>query len=97
MIALIDKLEREGCLSREEFATLIQGRSSVTAEVLRQRAVALRQRCYGVEVYLRGLIEFTNYCRNDCYYCGIRRSNSGAERYRIGQRRILRRAFACSE
>ena len=44
---------------------------------------------YGKRVFKRGLIEFTNYCKNDCYYCGIRRSNSCAQRYRLEKETIL--------
>jgi biotin synthase len=47
------------------------------------RARSLRANHYGSSVYFRGLIEFTNYCKNDCYYCGIRRSNTKVERYRL--------------
>ncbi|MEE1516015.1 MAG: [FeFe] hydrogenase H-cluster radical SAM maturase HydE, partial [Lachnospiraceae bacterium] len=60
-----------------------------TEELLRQRAVAVRQQVYGKKVYIRGLIEFTNYCKNDCYYCGIRRSNKKASRYRLSIEEIL--------
>ena len=49
----------------------------------------LRQRFYGKKVYFRGLIEFSNYCRNDCYYCGIRRSNGKVQRYRLTKDEIL--------
>ncbi len=52
-------------------------------------ADALRRRHYGDAVYLRGLIEFTNYCRNNCYYCGLRRDNRQLERYRLTQEEIL--------
>lgn len=48
-----------------------------------------RQQWYGRDVYKRGLIEFTNYCRNDCYYCGIRASNRCVERYRLTHDEIL--------
>lgn len=44
---------------------------------------------YGTDVYTRGLIEFTNYCRNDCYYCGIRNGNRNAQRYRLTKEEIL--------
>ena len=54
-----------------------------------EQARKAREKYYGKEVYLRGLIEFTNYCRNDCYYCGIRRSNKKATRYRLSKERIL--------
>ncbi len=43
--------------------------------LLAEEAVRIRKEVYGTDVYTRGLIEFTNYCKNDCYYCGIRRSN----------------------
>ena len=89
MISLIDKLERERCLSEQEFVALIEGRDEQTARILRQRAVASRQIYYGNDVYLRGLIEFTNYCKNDCYYCGIRASNRQVERYRLTEEQIL--------
>ncbi|MDR3144972.1 MAG: [FeFe] hydrogenase H-cluster radical SAM maturase HydE, partial [Treponema sp.] len=58
-------------------------------EALFAAARKVRERYYGVDVYFRGLIEFTNYCKNDCYYCGIRRSNAGAERYRLSLEEIL--------
>ena len=48
-----------------------------------------RNKIYGKQVYIRGLIEFTNYCKNDCFYCGIRRSNSNAQRYRLSADEIL--------
>lgn len=52
-----------------------------------------RKEVYGTDVYTRGLIEFTNYCKNDCYYCGIRRSNKNAQRYRLTEEEIM----ACCE
>ena len=58
-------------------------------EILRKEAVRLREKYYGHDVYIRGLIEFTNYCRNNCYYCGIRRDNRYLERYRLTKEEIL--------
>ena len=58
-------------------------------EYLRQRAEETRKEFYGNEVFIRGLIELTNYCKNDCYYCGIRRGNKCAERYRLSKEQIL--------
>ena len=65
--ALIDRLEEDRSLSRGEWADLIRGRTPALAEYLFERARKIRIRHYGKEVYIRGLIEFTNYCRNDCY------------------------------
>ncbi len=49
----------------------------------------VRKSVYGNKVYIRGLIEFTNFCKNDCYYCGIRCSNKNAVRYRLGEEEII--------
>lgn len=86
---LIDKLEAERGLSRAEYLTLLQNRTTEAAEYLFERARAVRHAVYGRDVYMRGLIEFTNYCKNDCYYCGIRSGNRSAERYRLTREQIL--------
>ena len=86
---LIDKLEAERVLSGQEFVSLIDGRTSELSEYLFEKARRIRREHYGNDVYLRGLIEFTNYCKNDCYYCGIRKSNDRASRYRLTKDQIL--------
>ena len=86
---LIDKLHRERALSGEEWVRVIDGRTPQAAEHLFRLAREVRQAVYGKDVYIRGLIEFTNYCRNDCYYCGIRKSNPHVQRYRLSQDQIL--------
>lgn len=90
---LIDRLEQTRTLSREQWIRLIRGRTPELAEYLFQKARVIRIRHYGRDIFIRGLIEFTNYCRNDCYYCGIRRSNGCAARYRLTEKDIL----ACCE
>lgn len=81
-------------LKKEEFVELIRCADDLeTREALAERAVEIRKKYYGDKVYTRGLIEFTNYCKNDCYYCGIRRSNRNAKRYRLTEEEIL----ACCE
>ena len=87
---LIDKLEAQNRLNREEWIQLIKGRTPKLAQYIFEKARKIRQAYYGTDVYIRGLIEFTNYCKNDCYYCGIRRSNSRAHRYRLSEEQILR-------
>ncbi len=89
MKTLIDKLEWEHVLSKEEFVRLIDYRSSDLDDYLFEKARRIREEHYGKGVYLRGLIEFTNYCKNDCYYCGIRRSSKSADRYRLTKEQIL--------
>ena len=90
MKELIDKLETTKKLSKEEWVTLINSRDSETAEYLFEKSRRLRHEVYGNDVYMRGLIEFSNYCKNDCFYCGIRKSNSLAERYRLSKEDILK-------
>lgn len=87
---LVDKLEAQNRLNREEWIQLIKGRTPELAQYIFEKARKIRQAYYGTDVYIRGLIEFTNYCKNDCYYCGIRRSNSRAHRYRLSEEQILR-------
>ena len=89
MKALIDKLEKYRQLTREQFATLITNRNPELDLYLFDRAVAVRQKIYGNDIYIRGLIELTNYCKNDCLYCGIRLSNKNAERYRLTREQVL--------
>ena len=86
---LIDRLALMGTLSDEELLALITMEDREADRYLARRAVAVRDRVYGKEVFIRGLIEFTNYCRNDCNYCGIRRSNRNCSRYRLTQEQIL--------
>ena len=61
----------------------------VLDQILFREADRVRREIYGDAVYLRGLIEFTNYCRNNCYYCGIRRDNRKLQRYRLDPETIL--------
>ena len=86
---IIDRLVKERDLTDEEFEKLILCEDKETTEYLASKAREVREAVYGKEVYLRGLIEFTNYCKNDCLYCGIRRSNKNAERYRLTSEQIL--------
>ncbi|MGN0776143.1 MAG: [FeFe] hydrogenase H-cluster radical SAM maturase HydE [Candidatus Ventricola sp.] len=91
--ALIDRLCENHALSPEEYAQLIDGRDGEAAKLLAARADAVRRTVYGNRVFIRGLIEISNICRNDCLYCGIRRSNWGCVRYRLSKEDIL----ACCE
>lgn len=88
-VELIDRLERENILSKEEFVYLIKNRTPEISEYLFERSRNVREKIYGKDIYIRGLIEFSNYCKNDCLYCGIRRSNKNAQRYRLTVDEIL--------
>ena len=82
------KLIAAHSLTEEEYAALIRSRDEVRG-TLRAAAVKERERVYGNRVFIRGLIEISSFCKNDCLYCGIRRSNANAERYRLTEEQIL--------
>lgn len=86
--ALIDKLDAAHRLTETEYETLFAGRAAV-ADYAAALADARRREIYGTDVYIRGLIEVSNICKNDCYYCGIRKSNAACTRYRLGDDEIL--------
>ena len=88
-LSCVEALESGVCLNREQWRCLLLGRTEEHAEMLAHKAAALRDEIYGPRVFIRGLIEFTNVCRNDCYYCGIRKSNGNLERYRLTKEEIL--------
>lgn len=86
---LIERLATTHHLEPEEYSYLIRHRTPEAAEALAKQAVAARTKIYGNSVYVRGLVEISNICRNDCYYCGIRRSNGKCNRYRLSPEEIL--------
>ncbi len=83
VLRLIDTLAREHSLTENEYAKLITSITPETTEYIRQKAVDARKKIYGNKVFIRGLIEISNICKNDCYYCGIRGSNKNCDRYRL--------------
>ena len=86
---LIDKLALTHSLTLSEYEYLIENRTQESADRLRELAVCVRREHYGNAVYIRGLIEISNICKNDCIYCGIRCSNKDCERYRLTKEDIL--------
>ncbi len=87
--SIIDRLRETHALSEEGYLSLMQCSDAAVLDYLRQSADEVRRSVYGTTIYVRGLIEFTNYCKNDCLYCGIRRSNRCAERFRLEEADIL--------
>ncbi len=83
---LIDRLANGENLTDDELREILLLDDD---EYLCAKAAAVREKHYGKDVYLRGLIEISSYCKNDCRYCGIRRSNGKAERYRLSDEEIL--------
>lgn len=88
LLELADKLEATRSLTSGEYEALISSSDTEVFRVLREKADAVRQKIYGKEVYIRGLIECSSCCKNDCLYCGIRRSNKNAQRYRLSDAEI---------
>ena len=86
---LVKKLIKNHSLSQTEYEQLIKNRNPEIAEILQNEAVRLRKQVYGNEVFLRGLIEISNYCKNGCYYCGINSANKECNRYRLTVDEIL--------
>ncbi len=87
--ACVEALKQGESLSREDWRVLLEGRTDERQEILAGEASLIRDRVYGKRVFIRGLIEFTNFCKNNCYYCGIRRGNQKAERYRLTEEEIM--------
>jgi len=75
-----------GLPDKELLMSLITAKDE--ADIIRQTAEQIRRTIYGTDVYIRGLIEFTNVCKNDCYYCGLRCGNSNVERYRLTKEQL---------
>ncbi len=89
---MIDSLRKNCGLPDEELMNILE--SDLYDNALVYEADIVRRSVYGTDIYIRGLIEFTNYCKNNCYYCGIRRDNKNAERYRLDSDDIFK---CCSE
>lgn len=89
LLHLIETLEREHTLTLSEYKYLLDNRDEEATDLLAQKASAIRKDIYGTSVYIRGLIEISNICKNDCIYCGIRRSNQSCDRYRLSKEQIL--------
>lgn len=86
---LIDELENNKRLSVDKWLRLIKAFNKETAAYAAEKAIRIRREIYGDDVYIRGLIEISNICKNDCLYCGIRHSNKNCDRYRLDINDIL--------
>lgn len=86
---LLNKLKNEHSLTLDEYRYLLEHRDRESMEIAAGYAKAFQNQYYGNQVYIRGLVEFTNYCRNNCLYCGIRRDNQNCQRYRLNKQEIV--------
>ncbi len=89
--SLIDEIAGKQNIEKSQLETILNMSDDERENIdyLYHKARTVADEIYGKDVYVRGLIEFTNYCRNDCLYCGIRRSNGEAQRYRLTEKQIL--------
>jgi len=83
MTALVDKLAADNTLTDYEMAELLKYRTTETTSYIFQKALETKQKYYGNEIFIRGTIEISNYCRNNCYYCGLQRNNKFITRFRL--------------
>ena len=86
---LIDRLHSERSLSAEEYKALLLCQDADTLKYLQEQAREVSLEQFGNRVFIRGLIEITNHCRNNCYYCGIRKGNQSVLRYELTREDIL--------
>ena len=87
--SILNKLYDSHELTREEIINLLENRNSeIQADLALHASEAAREH-YGNKVFVRGLFEFTYFCKNDCYYCGIRCGNKNADRYRLTKEEIV--------
>ena len=88
-IEIIEKIESTGTASKQELAFLLETVNDSELEILRKKAQKKSLAHFSNKIYIRGLIELSSYCKNDCLYCGLRRSNKSAVRYRLNKEQIL--------
>ena len=89
LYTLADRLASEHRLEKSGYLRLITEYDGDVAEYLAKKARAEKEKYYGNKVFIRGLIEISNICKNDCFYCGIRAGNKNCERYRLNKEQIL--------
>ena len=88
-IERIDLLHRDHCLDASQWATLFATWTKADLDYAANLAREITETHFGKKVYFRGIVEFSNICKNDCYYCGIRCSNHNISRYRLSEEDIL--------
>ena len=88
-LSIIEQLKTTHTATREQLIYLLKHITDAEREVLREAAQQTAQAVFGKKIYIRGLVEISSICKRDCYYCGLRRSNPNAVRYRLTPEQIL--------
>lgn len=86
---IVDRIKETKNINKDELAFILETDKDEVIDYLHEQARKTATEIYGNDIYIRGLIEFTNYCKNNCYYCGIRRGNKNISRYRLSEEEIL--------
>lgn len=89
MIHIVDTIRDTHTITKEQLSLILEGSDEMLLEYLRSEAQKVARSIYGNAVFIRGLIEISSFCKNDCRYCGLRRSNHQAVRYRLSEDEIL--------
>ena len=89
MTELIQEIKEKQNITLDQLKQILSETNQEKIQQLYDAAAQTAEEIYGKNIFIRGLIEFTNYCKNDCFYCGIRRSNKNADRYRLSKEEIL--------
>ena len=88
-LTLLSSFEYDNNLNKKKLNKKEKAEIKELKKYLKEKAREKADKIFGKYIFMRGLIEFTNYCKNDCIYCGIRKSNKNAERYRLNKKEIL--------
>lgn len=88
-LTLLSSFEYDNDLNKKKLNKKEKSEIKELKKYLRIKAREKADKIFGKYIFMRGLVEFTNYCKNDCIYCGIRKSNKNAERYRLNKKEIL--------
>ncbi|MFW5981559.1 MAG: [FeFe] hydrogenase H-cluster radical SAM maturase HydE [bacterium] len=89
---LINKASIENKLSKDEIIEVLKIKNDIELKYLYKKADEIRAKYHGIEVHLRGIIEFSNYCNRNCFYCGLRKDNKNIKRYKLGIEEIIETA-----
>lgn len=89
-MSVVNNIHNSRDISLEELSILLTTDDGELLESLRSTARAVADQVYGNKIFMRGLIELSSFCRNDCLYCGLRRSNNEAVRYRLSEEQIYK-------
>jgi len=87
--AIVDGLEKNHVGKAEDYLYLLNNINEENRQYLSNAALRVKEEFYGKEIYIRGIVEFSNFCKQNCLYCGIRKDNAHVDRYRLSHKEIV--------